>query len=160
MPRSCKLTAAVAGKSKNKFGGCGVSYSFDFDSGSQILLARFKWRIKEDELLEFSHTAEEYILRYKPRATIVDCGGITSVEVSVEAIRNVAKLEPAMPRHLPTVVVAPQTHLFGMARIFQFAWQDKSPNLHVVRTSRQALALLGVQELAFEPIARTKAASR
>jgi hypothetical protein len=49
-------------------------------------------------------------------------------------------------------VVAPSDKVFGLARMFELQGEGIRANLHVVRTMKEALAILGVQEPKFDPV--------
>jgi hypothetical protein len=50
------------------------------------------------------------------------------------------------------VIVAPQTHAFGLFRMFQLEGEHNRPLLQVVRTMDEAYAALGVRAPHFEPL--------
>jgi hypothetical protein len=54
----------------------------------------------------------------------------------------------------PRVVIAPTDYKFGIARIFEIEGEPTRPSLHVVRSVREAWAILGLEmkEAKFEPI--------
>jgi hypothetical protein len=49
-------------------------------------------------------------------------------------------------------VVTPSDKVFGLARMFELQGEGTRANLHVVRTMKEALAILGVQEPKFDPV--------
>jgi hypothetical protein len=49
-------------------------------------------------------------------------------------------------------VVAPSAKVFGLARMFELQGEGTRAKLHVVRTMKEALAILGVQEPKFDPV--------
>ncbi len=59
---------------------------------------------------------------------------------------------PKMDR--PRVIIAPADHAFGMARIFEIEGEATRPNLHVVRSAKEAFVIFGVEmeEAQFGPI--------
>ena len=87
------------------------------------------------------------------RAGILDFSSVTEFAVSSEIIRQFAHQEPAMPdASRPRIVVAPQTHAFGLFRMFQLTREDSRPRLTIVHTMDEAFAALGVQSPQFEPL--------
>ena len=130
-----------------------MPYQVEFDSTNQILRACFKGRVTDEELKAFYQHATEIASHINPRAGITDFSAVTSFEVSPNTIRGLAKLPPALPDPAkPRVIVAPIPHVFGMASMFGIEGQETRPNHHVVRTMREACAILGVQEPHFEAI--------
>jgi len=51
------------------------------------------------------------------------------------------------------VMVAQAPIIFGMLRMFEMVGDRTRPGFHVVRTEREAFAVLGVLEPKFEPFA-------
>ncbi len=69
------------------------------------------------------------------------------------AVRELASNPPAISDpERPRVLVAGSDYLFGLARMFQMLSDISRPRLSVVRTTKQALDLLGVANPQFEPI--------
>ena len=54
-----------------------------------------------------------------PYAAIFDLSGVTSTMLSPDAVRGLARRAPAIPAGRPRVIVAEETWIFGMARMFQ-----------------------------------------
>lgn len=78
---------------------------------------------------------------------------VTSFAVSAKAIHELATSAPAMPNpERLRILIAPSPQTFGIARLFEMIWQDKRPDVHVVRGEKEALAILGIQETRFEAI--------
>jgi len=84
---------------------------------------------------------------------LMDMSAVTAFEVSAQTARELARSAPALPdpNHV-RIIVAPADHIFGIARLFQFEGDSTRPNLHVVRTLREAWVLLGAQDPRFEPL--------
>jgi hypothetical protein len=57
-----------------------------------------------------------------------------------------------MPNDKRRFVVGPQTHAFGLFRMFPITGEHTRPLLTVVHTMDEALAELGVQPPQFEPL--------
>ena len=73
---------------------------------------------------------------------ILDCSRITGSNISTEAIRSLARGEQIFNRSSKHVVVAPNNHIFGLARMGQAYAEPVMPNIFVVRTLAEALNLL------------------
>jgi len=79
--------------------------------------------------------------------------GITSFEASPQTVRELAAMTPIIPDlDLLRVIVAPAPDIFGMARMFESHGEATRPNLHVVRSYKDALVIVGVQNPQFEPV--------
>ncbi|MFZ0735682.1 MAG: hypothetical protein WBL70_20355 [Candidatus Acidiferrales bacterium] len=135
-----------------------MAYHFEFNSTLGILRGRLEGQITDEGLREFYRTAAEYVALLDPRAGVTDFSGVSSFDVSVQTIRGLAMSAPAMPKtSRPRVIVASASHIYGMARMFEEVGEATRPNLHVVRTTGEAWAILGVAapgmpEPQFEPV--------
>jgi hypothetical protein len=130
-----------------------MSYHFDFDSTNRILRCRFNGHVTGDEFGDYLQVVAEYVARTRPRGGVTDLSAVTSFDVTFEKIRALANRPPAVSlKGHPRVIVASSDHVFGLARMFEAEAEVTRPNLHVVRTLREARAILGVEELHFEPI--------
>ena len=133
-----------------------MPYRFDFDPTNRILRCRFSGHVTGDEFGDYLQVVGEYVVRTRPRGGVTDLSAVTSFDVTLEKIQALANRPPAVPLKHPRVIVASSDHVFGLARMFEIEAEGTRPNLHVVRTLREARAILGVQELHFEPIQTKK----
>jgi hypothetical protein len=130
-----------------------VPYHFEFDSIHRILRCQMDGRVTDEELRRYYRDAELYTTGTDPLSGILDLSGVTSFEVSPELVRELASLPPAMAdRARPRVLIATSAAVFGLARMFELHGQESRPNLHVVRSEKEALAILGVSRPSFKPI--------
>ena len=130
-----------------------MPFHFEFDANHRILRAAFSDAVTDDNLTAFYGMLSKYAAALDPLAGILDLSGVTSFEVTVHTIRKLAWSEPAMPHpDRPRFIVANSSHIFGMARMFEFEGESTRPNLHVVRSHREAFVILGIHEAQFEPL--------
>src|SRR5580700_5455107 len=130
-----------------------MSYHFDFDSTHRILRCRFEGRVTDEELKEYYLAAGRYVALTDATFGITDCSGVESFDVSPKTIRELANLPPIMTEQSSIrCVVAPSDKVFGLARMFELQGEGTRANLHVVRTMKEALAILGVQAPEFGPV--------
>jgi hypothetical protein len=130
-----------------------MSYKFDFDSTNRILRCRFEGRVTDEELANYLRIVGQYVALTGPRGGMTDLSAVTSFEVTFEAIRTLASWLPVVPpMGRPRVILAPPDHIFWIARMFEVEAEVTRPNLYVVRTLKEARAILGAQEFHFEPI--------
>jgi hypothetical protein len=130
-----------------------MSYRFDFDSTHRILRCRFEGRVTDDELKEYYLAAGRLVAVKDPKLGITDFTAADSVDVSPQTVRELASLPPVMTdQNRIRCVVAPSDKVFGLARMFELQDEGIRANLHVVRTMKEALAILGVQEPKFDPV--------
>ena len=126
---------------------------YEFDKGHQVLLVHLDGRLSEESLGSLTRAAEKYWAATKPRAEIIDCSSVTEFAISSDRIRQLAKRQ-LMPEaaDMPRVIVVPETHAFGLARMYQIVAEQKRPLVTVVRSMDAALAALGITSPHFEPL--------
>lgn len=133
--------------------GQAVPYAFEFDLTNGILRCRLGGPVTDDVLQEFFQVGSQYARRTQPIAGVVDLSEVTSLEVSAETIRQIARATPVVTApELRRVIIAPTPHLFGMMRMFATQGEEIRPNLHVVRAEKEAWAILVVQDPQFQPL--------
>ncbi len=128
-----------------------MSYRFEYDTTNKILLGRFEGVLTEESAAAFYSAIRKYGAATDARAGIWDFSSATE-NVASETIRRVAKQEPAMPADRPCFIMAPDSHLFALSRMFQMTGEHKRPLLQVVRSLDDALRMLGVKSAHFEPL--------
>jgi hypothetical protein len=139
-------------------GNCGAStmaFVFDFDPTHQILRSTFSGRVSDEDLLNHQRVGLLLVTSLDPRFAIIDLSAADPFDVTSDGMRRLAKLPPAMPKmDRPRVVIAPSDLAFGMARIFEVEGEATRPNLHVVRSVKEAWAILGVkmEDAKFGPV--------
>jgi len=128
-------------------------YSCDFDFTNRILRCRLNGRVTDEALKDFFRISFQHAIHTHPRAGIVDLSEVTSFEVSSQTIEELAKSTPVLQDpNLRRVVIASSPGTYGMMRMFEMEGEEKRPNFHVVRTEREAWAILAVQNPRFEPL--------
>ena len=137
-----------------------MPYSFEFDAANGLLQGHLYGQVTSEELKEYYRFGVLCIDRTHPRAGITNMTGVTMFDVTPQTIRELAGLRPvAAAESLLRVIIASSPDVFGMARIFESHGEASRPNLHVVRTSKEALAIVGVPEPNFTPIDLTSLSS-
>jgi len=130
-----------------------MPYTFDFDLTNRILRCRLHGRVTDGEFKDFIRIGAEYAVRTHPSAGVVDLSEVASFEVSAQTILELAKLAPVVrDSNLRRVVIAPPSDIYGMMRMFEIEGEETRPDLQVVRTEREAWAILAVQNPRFEPL--------
>ena len=132
-----------------------MAFVFDFDPTHQILRSTFSGQVNDDDFLNHQRVGAQLVTSLDPRFAIIDLSAADPFEVTTDGMRALAKLPPVMPQmERPRVVIAPADHMFGMARVFEIEGEVTRPNLHVVRSVKDAFAILGMEmeEAKFGPI--------
>ena len=93
------------------------------------------------------------VIRAQPSAGVVDLSEVTSFNVSTPAIKALARSAPVLhDPELRRVVIAPSPGIYGMMRMFEMEGEATRPGLQVVRSEREAWAILAVRNPKFEPL--------
>jgi len=131
-----------------------MAIRFEFDKVNRILLARVDGGLTDESLGDYYREIRRYSVLTDARAGVFDASAVTQFAVTSEFVRRLAQGEPAMPdaQERPRIVVAPQTHAFGLARMFQIVGERKRPLFAVVRTMGEALGVLRAEAPEFKPI--------
>jgi hypothetical protein len=130
-----------------------MSYTFDYDLTNDILRCRLGGRVTDGVLQEFFQRGSQHARTTQPSAGVVDLSEVTSLEVSAETIRQIARSKPVVDDpDFRRIIIAPTPHLFGMMRMFATQGEEVRPNLHVVRAEKEAWAILVVQDPQFKPL--------
>jgi len=130
-----------------------MEFRFEFDAQNKILLSRFEGRLTDQSAAEFYEALRKRAAATEASLGIVDFSSTIEFAISSEMIRQLARQKPALTAiGRPRVIVAPQTHAFGLFRMFQIEGEHTRPLLQVVRTMDEAYAALGVQSPHFEPL--------
>lgn len=130
-----------------------MPYLFEFDPGNSLLQGRLYGRVTSEELKEYFQVGIKCIAAKHPRAGITDMTGVTLFDVTPQTVRTLANVPPIdASEDLLRVIVAPAPDVFGMARMFESHGEATRPNLHVVKTCKEALVIVGVREPKYEAL--------
>ncbi len=129
-------------------------FRFELDPENKIFRARFRGPVTSETIKDFYRASTAAaMLAVEFRGSIADFSGVTRIHATPNTIREVAGLPPADPVvSRPRVIVAPNSAILALARLFQLLGKASRPNLHVVRNLNQAFGVLGVTAPRFEPI--------
>ena len=126
------------------------NFHFEYDAAHEVFVVRMYGRITDD-IFKASYAATPQYLEGRPiRAALMDLSGVDTYDVSSAAMRDVSRLPPLFPDPTPRWIVAPQVHIFGMARMFQMLSPIGRDMLHVVRSMPEALQAMGAAAAHFE----------
>jgi len=122
-----------------------MAYLFRFNDRDRLLSAAVRGEVSGESLVEFYWALDRYAKLHHPRFMIVDWSGAKEFKVPASVIRNLARMPSSMPE-VVRVVVAPEDHIYGMARMFQALTTTSRPHFHVVRTQKEARQLLRLND--------------
>jgi len=130
-----------------------MPYEFEFDSANHILRGRATGLFTDEELRDFYRLVGAHFARIHPKAVIADFSGVTSFQVSLQMIRELAGTPAAITDPgTPRFIAAPAAKIFGFARMFEML--GARPSLRVVKSSAEAHAILDLPEPQYEPLAQ------
>jgi hypothetical protein len=126
----------------------------EFDPANKILLFLFEGQLFDDSVAGCYRTIREYWTTTDARMGIVDFSSVTEFALSGNLIVQLAQREPCMAdgTSRPRVIVAPNAHVFDLARAYQILVENTRPLLGVVHTLDEALTELDVRSAHFEPL--------
>jgi len=130
-----------------------IHFQFEFDRQSKILHGKFNGQLTSASIRDYCLTAASLWDATDFRGSAIDLSGVTSIDVTPDAIRELAAASPTDPVvSRPRVIVASNSQAFAVARMFQMTGRPTRPNLHVVENSREVFPLLGVTITRFQPL--------
>lgn len=123
---------------------------FEYDASAKVFAVHLTGPANDDSLKACYLNAARYVEGREVRGAIINLTDVDSFDVSATGVRALAALEPIVPDPAVRYVIAPQAHIFGMARMFQMVSPKAREKFHVVRTLDAALEALGVTTKQFE----------
>jgi hypothetical protein len=130
-----------------------VGFRFEFDSVNSILLISMEGAINDSVIRQLDGAVRKHASEKEPLVQIVDCSGITKFDMSSELIRHLGKRKPpAYALQIRRLIIAPTPVSFGLARMYQMAGEPQHSAVRIVRSMKEALTELGLEQVRFEPI--------
>jgi len=129
-----------------------MAFVMHFDARNNILRVTLQGRVTDAVMLDCYATVAKYVASHSPCRGITDISEVEEFDVSSNTIRQMAEAPPAFPPEYMRILVAPEAHVYGMARMFQILGGKTRPNLHLVRTMDEAYGLLQVESPEFGPV--------
>jgi hypothetical protein len=126
-----------------------VGYFFELDKANSVFLSGWEGSVTDDELDSSCAAAIKFALSHPLCKGILDFTRATSFDISSEAIWRLAKSPPVPYLEKMHVIVAPTEVIFGLGRMYSMLGDETRPNLHVVRTMKEAYDLLGIKDPQF-----------
>jgi hypothetical protein len=121
-----------------------MSIRIDRDETNKLVLLSVTGVYTDSRLMVAHYLLKDHIAQYGPANCIVDYSGLTGVTLTPNAIKVLANQTPPIPLDCIQVNVAPESVMYGLARMFQILTSEIRPNFRVVRTMKEALDLVGV----------------
>jgi hypothetical protein len=130
-----------------------MALRFEFDQANKILLLHLEGQLLNESVAESYRAIRKYWTKTGACMGIVNFSSVTEFALSGDLIIQLAQQEPCMPdgTSRARVIVAPETHVYGLARMYQILAENTRPALSIVHTLGEAFEVLGVQSPHFEP---------
>jgi len=130
-----------------------VGFRFEFDSARRILLINMEGEISDSVIRQLDGAVRKHVSEKKPDVQIVDCSGITKFAMSSDFVRHLGKRKPsAYALQARRLIIAPTPVSFGLARMYQMAGEPQHSGVIIVRSMKEALSELGIEQATFEPL--------
>jgi hypothetical protein len=121
--------------------------TIEINTSARTVCSRFTGAINESDV----HAVVEHLAQrpeFDPTFShIIDFSRVTAANVSTNFIKFLAQEKPLFDRNAKQIVVAPQAHIFALARMAQILRERQLPNIQVVRSTHEAWAILGIERL-------------
>lgn len=105
-----------------------VNIALDFDKKNNIIRGTLEGPMTGAILLELFAAASKYMASHPPCRAILDFSRVTDVEVSGDAISQVAAAPPAVPAGYMRVLVIPQSFIYGLAACSKSLAKELAPS--------------------------------
>ena len=124
-----------------------MDYRIETDRKQEVLFITIGGIVTQKEFDDVYDEVAKFCAVESPKLAIVDFTTVTFFGVSAEYAISIAWNMPAIPLPAIRVIVAPQPHIYGTARMIGSYRLDMDEKFHVVQTVEQCYPLLGVNEL-------------
>lgn len=121
-----------------------MSLHISIDASQKIVLVSLTGEIRDSDLIEIPAATKAHPEFDPSFSEIVDFSAVTGGKVSTFAVQTLAQRASIYNRTSKHVVIAPQTHGFGLTRMYQVYAQETRPNMDVVHTLEEARQCLGL----------------
>jgi hypothetical protein len=96
-----------------------MPYLVEFDSHAQIIRATVQGELSDSGAEQLYETVRTFLSTNEVRGGILDLSPVTSLAVTLSAVRRIAKSPPLFKTPQVRVIVAEGDLIFGMARLLQ-----------------------------------------
>jgi hypothetical protein len=132
-----------------------MPYLVEFDSHAQIIRATVQGELSDSRAEELYETIRTFLSTNEVRGGILDLSPVTSLAVTLNTVRRLAKSPPLFKTPQVRVIVAEGDLIFGMARLFQISRSEIHSELYVVHTLQEAYKIHGLDSPQFVPVSET-----
>ena len=127
-----------------------MPHRFEYDSAARVLL--LEGEIRGWDISAAAKDLAPYLDELRLAAIIADFTAVTVFDVAGAMIGLQSKRDAALVRDTPLALLVPQTHKFGLARMYELSADPSFSRLQIVRTREEAFASLKLPTLRFESL--------
>ena len=127
-----------------------MAYHFEYDPDLCILLVVVEGEINQDDIFSYHEEIKTKLDSHKVKAAITDLSGVEKSDLPSHMVWELASRDALLLRKVPRIIVAPQSYLYGMARMYQLSANIPSELLEIVHTRDEALAAMGAKNARFQ----------
>lgn len=126
-----------------------MPYVVEFDSHAQIIRVTVQGELSDSGAEALFDTVRAFLASNEVRGGILDLSPVTSLAVTLDTVRRLAKNPPLFKTPQVRVIVAEGDLIFGMARLFQISRSEIHSELYVVHTLQEAYKIHGLESPQF-----------
>lgn len=126
--------------------GRGMAFTIEIIPSAKLAISTFTGTLSGDDMEAVGRELAQHPDFDPKYSHILDFRGVTATTVSPDFLRAFAEQEPVFSRTAKQVGVAPQPHIFGLARMLQILRESRLPNIAIVRTLSEAYKALGIEQ--------------
>lgn len=135
-----------------------MPFRFESDEVHRIIRVVFEGPCTDDDVLEAYYALSLLLERNGPASVIIDYTDVTDIRISTEAVSEHSYRLPTVDTDGFLIAVAPQPMMYGIARMFELITAETRPNMRVVHSMKEALAVMNVSSAPFIPLKSPEAA--
>lgn len=122
-----------------------MSVEYEIDAAQKVVVVRFTSEMTDADLIGIGTATKSHPSFDPCFSEIVDFSAVTGKSISTFALQTVARRPSIYNQASKHVVIAPQSHVFGLSRMFQTFAEQSRPNMVVVKTMDEACECLGLK---------------
>ena len=122
-----------------------LSVQITIDKAQQVVIVTFAGEVGDADLLGIAAATKAHPQFNPSFSEIVDFSAVTGGNVSTFALRSLAQRPSIYDRASKHIVIAPQSHVFGLSRMFQVFAENTRPKMAIVHTLNEARNYLALQ---------------
>ena len=114
-----------------------MAHHFEYDSEHHILLVVLEGNLTREEILGYHKEVERTLGAYEFLFAITDTTAVVGGTLPGNLAFELSAYDVFAHRRIPRFIVAPQNHLYGVARMYELTSNASPTSLQVVRTEKR-----------------------